>query len=188
MPAISTSQPTKFMSEMRLNRRPLTIDDAVNAGVAQSAVSGLLVLSKNTVQFRTQSFNSRTTLPIEEMGTKFHRDASPLLKGMSQKQQLALGVQSTSLHAPSIPGSADLHAPVNRVDIHECRHADRFIGGFLDHGKWKHRTLLLQLQASVDFCPQLIWRRNRGVPQGPQFTVLQCVDEIVVMSVGKRHE
>src|SRR5277367_2844250 len=99
------------MREMRLDRRPLAIEDAVDAGVAQRAVGRELVLPQDPVQFRAQSFDGGTALLIEEMRAEFDRDAIQYIERMGQEQQLALGIQRTALHALSIPGGADFHAP-----------------------------------------------------------------------------
>jgi hypothetical protein len=95
------------MGEMRLYRRPFAIENAVYAGVAQSAVAGDLMLPQHPVQFRTQSFDGSPALPIEEMGSEFNGYAIQLLEGMGQEQQLALSVQRAALHALSIPRGAD---------------------------------------------------------------------------------
>jgi hypothetical protein len=175
------------MSEMRLNRGPLTIENAVHASVAQDAVARDLMLSQYPIQFRTQALDGNATLLVEKVGSEFHRDATYLFERMGQKQQLAFGVQRAALHALSIPSRADFHAPIDRIDVHKRGHADRFIGGFFDDGKWNHRTLLLELQAPVNFRSQSIRCGNCGVSQVPQLAILQGLDEIVVMGVRKRN-
>jgi len=176
------------MREMGLNRRPLAIENAVHAGVAQGAVAGDLVLAQHPVQFRAQPFDGGATLLIEEVGSEFHRNAIQLLERMGQQQQLALGVQGTALHAFSIPGGTDFQAPIDRVDMHERRHAHGFLAGLIDDGKCNHRALPLKLQAPVDFRAQSFRSGNLGVPQGPQLAILHGLDEVVVMRVRKRHD
>jgi len=137
------------MSEVGLDRGPFAVEHAVDAGVAQRAVGLHQVLAQYPVQFGAQPLDGSTALAIEEMGTEFHCDAVELLEGVSQKQQLALGVQGAALHALSIPGGADLDAPIERVDVHVGGHADCGVRGLFDHGKGYHRALRLKTQATV---------------------------------------
>src|SRR5450631_1643562 len=81
------------MGEVRLHRGPLTIEDAVNAGIAHRAVGCELMLPQDPVQFRAQSLDGRATLLIEDMRAEFDRDAIQLLECPGQEQPLALGVQ-----------------------------------------------------------------------------------------------
>src|SRR5580698_10906209 len=97
------------MGEMRLNGGPLAIQDAVHAGVAQSAVAGNLMLPQYPVQFCTQPQDGGPALLVEEVGAEFHGDAAQLLEGICQKQQLALRVHGAALHLLSIPRRADFH-------------------------------------------------------------------------------
>src|SRR6202021_2778703 len=135
-----------------------------------------------------QSFNGRAALLIEEVGAELHCNAIQLLERMAQQQQLALGVQRAALYALSIPSGADLHAAVDGIDMHERRHANRFVGGFFDDGKRQHRTLSLKFQAAVDFRPQPIGCGNAGVPEGPQLAILHTLDQIAVMRMCQGHE
>jgi hypothetical protein len=75
------------MCEMGPNRRPLTIENAVDAGVAQSAVACDLVLPQYPVQFRAQAFDGSTALHIEEVGSEFHGNAIQPFERMGQQQQ-----------------------------------------------------------------------------------------------------
>src|ERR1700722_5730153 len=61
--------------EMRPNRRPLAIEDAVHAGVAQGAVAREHMLPQYAVQFRAQSFKGGGALPIEGGGAEPHCNA-----------------------------------------------------------------------------------------------------------------
>jgi hypothetical protein len=74
----------ELMSEVRLYRRPVTVDDALHAGVAQRTVARHLVLMQNTIKFRTQSLNAGTTLPVEEVSTKLDSHTSQLFKCVCQ--------------------------------------------------------------------------------------------------------
>jgi len=63
------------MLQVRLYRRPLGSDDAIDAGVAQSAVGGELMAAQDSVQFCAQSFDGAPTCVVEEMSTKLDSDA-----------------------------------------------------------------------------------------------------------------
>ena len=105
-----------------------------------------------------------------------------------QEQQLALGVERAALHALSIPRRADLDAPIDRIDVHERGHAHGLPGESFNDGKGNHRTLLLQIQAPVDFRLHSIGRGNAGVPQLPKLAVLHGLDHIVVVRVAQRYQ
>jgi hypothetical protein len=115
------------MGEMRFDGRPFAIENAIYTGIAQGAIADDLMLPEYPVQFRPQSLDGGTTLTIEEVGSEFHRNAFQPFECMAEHQQLALGIESGALDPLSIPGGADFHAPIGRIDIRECRHADRFI-------------------------------------------------------------
>src|ERR1700722_20523452 len=100
------------MSEMCLYRRPLAIENAVDAGIAQRTVGCELMLPQDPIQFRAQSLDGRAALLVEEMRAEFHCDAIQLLECVGQEQQLALGVQGAALHALPIPGRAVFGAPI----------------------------------------------------------------------------
>src|SRR6266404_955054 len=174
----------RIIPEMGLNGRPLAIENAVDAGVAQGAVARELVLAQYPIQFRAQTFDGGTALHVEEVGSEFHCDAIQPFERMGQQQQFALGVQGSALYALSIPCGADFHPPIGRVDVHVRRHAHGLPGCRVDDGKCDHRTLLLKFQAPVDLRPHSFRRGNFGVPQSPQLAILHGVDEIVVMRVG----
>src|SRR3984957_5335050 len=96
--------------EMGLHRRPLAVENAVYAGVAQRAIARDLVLPQYPVQSCAQAFDGGAALLIEKVSAKFHGDAVELLERVAQEQQLALGVERAALHALAIPCRADLDA------------------------------------------------------------------------------
>src|SRR5262249_20218469 len=136
--------------QVRLHGRPLAGDDAVDAGVAEGSVVRDLMVAQHTVQFCTQSLDSATTLVIEKMSAKFDRDATQCVKGVAEKQQLALGIDLRPLDAFPIPGSTDLQAAMVRLDIQIIRHPDGFARGVVENGKRKPRTLRLPGQPLID--------------------------------------
>ena len=71
------------------------------------------------VELRAQSLYSTAALVIEKMSAEFDRDAVQGLKGMTEKEKLALGVELRPLHALPIPGSTDLETAMARLDIHD---------------------------------------------------------------------
>src|SRR5271165_1002956 len=75
------------MREMRLDRRPLAIEDAVDAGVAQRAVGRDLMLPQYAVHSCPQSLDGGAALLIEEVGAEFNRDAIQRFERMGQEQQ-----------------------------------------------------------------------------------------------------
>src|ERR1700676_2505577 len=72
------------MREMCLNGRPLTIENAVHAGVAQRAVARDHVLTQYPVQSCAQPLNGRTALLIEKVSSEFHGNAIEVLERMRQ--------------------------------------------------------------------------------------------------------
>src|ERR1700722_10550084 len=84
------ARPTEAIREMRLDRRPLAIQDAVHAGVAQSAVGGNLMLAQYPIQFRAEPQDGSPALLIEETGSKFTA---------TQRSCSNAYVKSSSLHS-----------------------------------------------------------------------------------------
>src|SRR5690349_2079154 len=113
----------ELIGEMRLHRRPFTGDDAVNHGVAQRSVWRDLVAAQNTVLLGAEALNAAPALVIEEVRAELYRNAIQLLEGVRQQQQFALCIERAALHAPGVPGRADLDATVGGVDIHVGGHA-----------------------------------------------------------------
>jgi hypothetical protein len=70
-----------------------------------------------TVQFCAQPLYAMTTLVVEKMSPKLNRDAMQRVKGMLEKQKLALCVDLRPLDALPIPRSANLQAAMVRLDI-----------------------------------------------------------------------
>src|SRR5580692_3537574 len=85
-PASRRRGPLEPMGQMSLHRRPLAIQNAVGAGVAQGAVPRDLMLPQYPVQFCAQSFDGGAALLIEEVCAEFHGDAIQPLEGVSQEQ------------------------------------------------------------------------------------------------------
>ena len=110
------------------------------------------------------------------------------LEGVGEQHQLALRVDLGALHAPAIPGRADLDAALRRVDVHVGGHADGLARGVVDDGKRKHRALLLQAEPAVDLGAHLLGHRDGRVPEPPQLAVLHGLDEVVAMLVSERLE
>jgi hypothetical protein len=71
-----------------LHRRPLGVQDTVNAGVTQGARSiGVMVnlmVAQYAIQLSTQALYGAAALLVEEMRSKFNGIALKLLKGISQ--------------------------------------------------------------------------------------------------------
>jgi hypothetical protein len=78
------------------NRRPLGVQDAVDASVTQCADSlGVLIdlmITQDAIQLGAQALDGAAALLVEEMSSKFHGIAVKLFKGMGQKHSFAFGV------------------------------------------------------------------------------------------------
>src|SRR3981189_2996738 len=101
---------------MRLHRRPFAGDDAVDHGIAQRAVRRNLMAAQDAILFRTKPLDAAPALVIEKMRAELDRDAIELFERVGEQQQFTLGVERAALHAPGVPGGADLDAPVRRTD------------------------------------------------------------------------
>src|SRR4051812_1296655 len=88
----------ELIIEVRLHRRPLAGDDAVNHGVAQRAVRRDLVAAQDTVLLGAEALDAAAALVVEEMGAEFYRNAVHLLERMRQQQQFALRIDRAALH------------------------------------------------------------------------------------------
>ena len=63
------------MIEMGLHRGPLGGNDAVDAGIAQSAIGCELMAAQDSVEFCAQPFDSAPAGMVEEMSAKLDGDA-----------------------------------------------------------------------------------------------------------------
>jgi hypothetical protein len=133
-----------------LHRRPLGVQDAVDAGVTQGArsiwVGVNLMVVQYTVQLGTQALNGASALLVEEMRSKFNGIAMELFKGVSQQHAFAFGVDQGTLHIATIPSRTNFHAHVASVDVHVSGHAHRF--AIDQNAEWQHTALLMQVQTS----------------------------------------
>src|SRR5665647_1961338 len=101
----------QLIGEMRLHRRPFAGDDAVDHGVAQRPVGRDLMAAQDAVLLGAQPLDAAPALMIEEMGAEFDRDAVEFFERVAEQQQFALGIEPAALHAPGVPGRADLDPP-----------------------------------------------------------------------------
>src|SRR5262245_44756128 len=109
---LSVARHLQLPVEVRLHGRPFAGDDAVDAGVAQRAVSGDLVVAQNAVELGAQPLDAGSALAVEEVGAELHGDATQRLEGVAEQQELAVRVEVGALHGSAIPGRADLYALV----------------------------------------------------------------------------
>ena len=93
---------------MRSYGRPLAGNNTVDARIAKRSVSCYLMAAQYSVQFCTQSLDAPTALKVEIMCSKLHRNAVEGVKGMAEKEELALRIDLGPLHTFSIPSTADL--------------------------------------------------------------------------------
>src|SRR4029453_7707323 len=103
--------------QIPLHRGPLAFDDAEHHGVAARAVRQELVIAQDAVLLRAQPLDRRARREIEEVGAELDRNALQRFAGMSQQQQLALGVDRRALCALRIPRMADFESPVRGLDV-----------------------------------------------------------------------
>ena len=152
---------------MRLHRRPLAGNDAVDAGVAKRSVARYLMAAQNAVELGAQSFDAAAALMVEKMRSELDRDAAQRVKGMTKKQKLALRIELRPLHAFPVPGPANLQAAMIRLDVQIIRHPRGLAGGTVENHKRKARALRLRGQPLLYKVGHLVGRRNGGVPQSP---------------------
>src|SRR5262249_12420143 len=103
--------------EMRLHRRPLAGNDAVDAGVAKRSVVCYLMAAQGASELCATSLDSTAALMIKKMRWELDRDAAQRVEGMAEKQELALGIELRPLHAFPVPGPANLQPAVIRFDV-----------------------------------------------------------------------
>jgi len=170
---------------MRFDVGPFAGNDAVDTGVAQCAsrqrVGVDLVVAQHTVEFGAQPLDGAAAWLVEKMRAEFDGDAVEPLKGMAQQQALGLGVEGRALHTLAVPGRADFDAAVGGVDVHVGGHADRPARGRIDHGKWAHAALGLQLQAPLDLGLHGFGTGNGGEPEVPEFAVAHGFAQVVMV-------
>jgi hypothetical protein len=138
--------------------------------------------AQHAVQFCAQSLDSAATLGIEEMGPKFDRDAMQRVKGMTEKQKLALRIDLGPLDTFPVPGSTNLHAAMVRLDIQVIRHPYGFACCVIENSKRKPSALRLRGEPPIDEISQFVGRRNGRVPQLPKLAILQCFGKVIRMA------
>ena len=128
--------------------RPLAFDDAIDTGIAVTALCGgvpiELMTAQHTVEFGSQSFDSGPTLSVEKVGAKFDRNATKGIERIRKEEQLALRIDRTALHGLAIPSRADFYATIAGINVHERGHSHGSPGGIVQHGKRQHRALPLK--------------------------------------------
>src|SRR5215472_12867614 len=105
---------------------------------------------------------------------------------MSEQQKLALSVDRGALDALSVPCAAYFDAMIDGINIHVGRHADGPASRILNDGEWQHRSLALQLETTINLSAHHLRLWHRGVPEIPQFAVLDSLNQIIVMVLGER--
>ena len=112
---------------------------------------------------------------------------SSFYEGMRQQQKFALRIERAALHAPGIPGRADLDPPVRRIDVHVGGHArDPAVG--VEYRERQHGARGLQSQAAVDLLGHAFRCGHGRVPELPQLAVLHRFRQPVDMIVRQRFE
>src|SRR5262245_55917194 len=172
--------------EVRLHRRPFGGDDAVDAGVAQGPVGADPVAPQDAVKRGAQPLDAASALEIEEVRAELDCDTAERLEGVGEQQQLAVGVEVGALHAAAVPGRADLHALVGRIDVHVRRHAGGSADSVVNGGKGQHGAGGLQAEPPFDLGRHLLGRWNERIPQVPQLTVTDGLDQVVVVALRQR--
>ena len=152
-------------------RRPLAFDDAIDTGIAVTALCGgvpiELMTAQHTVEFGSQPLDSGSTLSVEKVGAKFDRDAAKGIERIRHEEQLALRIDRAALHGLAIPSRADFNATIAGINVHERGHSHGPPGGIVHHCKRQHCALPLEFQPSRKLGGHSLWRRNCGVPQLP---------------------
>src|SRR3954468_10016158 len=175
----------ELIIQMRSHGRPFGRGDAVDHGVAERAVRRDLVAAQDAVLLGAQTLDGAAALVIEEVGAEFHRDAVQGFEGVGEQQQLALRVEWAALRALAIPGRTDLHAAVGGIDVHVGRHAHDLTVA-IEHGEGEHRARGLKTEPPVDFLAHVVRRRNRGVPDGGELTILHGLDQPLAVLMRQR--
>ncbi len=122
----------QFEIQMRLHRRPFGGGDAVDAGVAQRAVGGTLMITQNAVELGAEALDGAAALMVEEMSAEFYRKHSDGLESVGEEQKLCVRVEGRALDACGVPGGTDFNAAVDLVDVHVGGHAGDAAGGVED--------------------------------------------------------
>src|ERR1700716_75991 len=120
----------ELVAQVPLHRRPLSVDDAEDHGVALPAFGAHLMVTQDPVLLRAEPLDRRARGVIEPVGTKLDRDALQLLERMGQEHELALGVDRATLYTLGVPGMPDFQMAVGRVDVEVTSAADDLPRGF----------------------------------------------------------
>ena len=173
-------------------RRPLAFDDAIDTGIAVTALCGgvpiELMTAQHTVEFGSQPLDSGSTLSVEKVGAKFDRDAAKGIERVRKEEQLALRIDRAALHGLAIPSRADFNAAIAGVNVHEGGHSHCTPGVVVQDGKRQHRALPLQFQSSCNLAGHSFWRGYRGVPEFPQLSVLSGFHQVTELRDGERNQ
>src|SRR5271169_248811 len=125
---------------------------------------------------------------VEIMRPEFDRDAAQRVKGMAEKQELALRIELRPLDTFPVPGSANFQPAVIRLDIQIIRHPDGLACGVVENCKRKTGPLCLREKPLVDEIGHFVGRGNGGVPQLPQLAVAYRFDKVVRVAVSQWSE
>ncbi len=144
--------------------------------------------SEYAVELGADAFDGAAALVVHEMGAELDCDAAERVEGVPEQEQLGLGVEPGTLDVSRVPGRADLDATVGSVDIHVGGHAGGLAGVRINNGEGQHRSGSVEAKAAFDLRVHFLGRGGRGVPELPEFAVLNCGDEAVVMVEREWHE
>ena len=161
---------------MAAHCRPFVVDDGEHHGVARRTVGVALVVAQHAILFCAQPRDGGARGMVEPTGFETDANAAHRLERMPQQQQLGFSIQAAALHAPLVPGVADVqarHACIQCVVAGTAHYLARRV---LDHER-QRRCLRLRLQRRSDITLHITRRRHVAVPAARQFAIAQCLPQ-----------
>jgi hypothetical protein len=178
----------KFEIQVPLHRWPFRRDYRENHGIADTAIGIQLVAAQNAILLRAQPFDGAAARMVEEARSKLDRDASEQIESMGEQHKFAFGIDQCALSGFCIPRGPDLDSTVCGVNVHESRHTDDLASYVAAYCPGQHRARLLKAKPSGYFSGHDFWRRNRRVPEVPQFPIADGFNQAVMMALRQRFQ
>src|SRR5262249_26611064 len=185
-PTLMGFMPAQPEKEMLLHVGPFVREDAVHHGVADGAVASHPVVANHAILLRAERLDGALGAEIEVVGAQTDDFAFQGFKCMSEKQELAHGVDAGALDTLRVPGPADLDAVRGGDDVVVAGAADDRSGFQVAHRPGQHGALLLPGERARDVGLRLLRLGNRGVEELPEAAVLRRVGQTLLMFSGQR--
>ena len=107
----------EFGYQIGFDGGPFGVEDAVEDGITDETVRQDHMLAQNTFFNSAESLNGMLGAQVAGVGFELYAYTAKLLKGVSQQQIFAFGVDRSALVGDGIPGTTDLDGEIWGVDV-----------------------------------------------------------------------